>query len=131
MKHQSILSKLTLEQKVALLSGRDIWSTYPFEHAGLPAMFLSDGPHGVRRQVGEGDHLGLNASQPATCFPTAAGVANSWNPALAEQAGQTIGAEAASQQVNVLLGPGLNIKRSPLGGRNFECFSEDPYLGGK
>ena len=127
MKHQSILSKLTLEQKVALLSGRDIWSTYPFEQAGLPAMFLSDGPHGVRRQVGEGDHLGLNASQPATCFPTAAGVANSWNPTLAEQAGQTIGAEAASQQVNVLLGPGLNIKRSPLGGRNFEYYSEDPY----
>lgn len=131
MKHQSILSKLTLEQKVALLSGRDIWSTYPFEQAGLPAMFLSDGPHGVRRQVGEGDHLGLNASQPATCFPTAAGVANSWNPTLAEQAGQTIGEEAASQQVNVLLGPGLNIKRSPLGGRNFEYYSEDPYLAGK
>lgn len=131
MKHQSILNKLSLEQKVALLSGRDIWSTYPFEQAGLPAMFLSDGPHGVRRQMGEGDHLGLNASQPATCFPTAAGVANSWNPALAEEAGQTIGAEAASQQVNVLLGPGLNIKRSPLGGRNFEYYSEDPYLAGK
>ena len=131
MKHQSILDKLTLEQKVALLSGRDVWSTYPFEEAGVPSMFLSDGPHGVRKQLGEGDHLGLNASQPATCFPTAAGLANSWDPALAEEAGRTIGEEAACQQVNVLLGPGLNIKRSPLGGRNFEYYSEDPYLAGK
>ena len=131
MKHQDILDKLTLEQKVALLSGRDIWSTYPMDHAGLPSMVLSDGPHGVRRQLGAADHLGLNASQPSTCFPTAAGLANSWDVDLAYQAGLTIGEEAACLGVNVLLGPGLNIKRSPLGGRNFEYYSEDPYLSGK
>ena len=131
MKHQDILDQLTLEQKVALLSGRDVWSTYPFPQAGVPSMFLSDGPHGVRKQLGEGDHLGLNASQPSTCFPTAAGIANSWDPELATQAGRIIGKEAACLQVNVLLGPGLNIKRSPLGGRNFEYYSEDPYLSGK
>ena len=131
MKHQDILDQLTLEQKVALLSGRDVWSTYPFPQAGVPSMFLSDGPHGVRKQLGEGDHLGLNASQPSTCFPTAAGISNSWDPELATQAGRIIGKEAACLQVNVLLGPGLNIKRSPLGGRNFEYYSEDPYLSGK
>ena len=131
MKHQDILDQLTLEQKVALLSGRDVWSTYPFPQAGVPSMSLSDGPHGVRKQLGEGDHLGLNASQPSTCFPTAAGIANSWDPELATQAGRIIGKEAACLQVNVLLGPGLNIKRSPLGGRNFEYYSEDPYLSGK
>ena len=131
MKHQDILDKLTLEQKIALLSGRDVWSTYPFPKAGVPSMFLSDGPHGVRKQLGEGDHLGINASQPATCFPTAAGIANSWDEELATLCGRTIGEEAACQQVNVLLGPGLNTKRSPLGGRDFEYYSEDPYLGGK
>ena len=131
MKHEDILNKLTLTQKVALLSGRDIWSTYAFPQAGVPSMVLSDGPHGVRRQAGAGDHLGLNPSLPATCFPTAAGLANSWDPALAEEMGAAIGQEAACQGVGTLLGPGLNIKRSPLGGRNFEYFSEDPYLAGK
>ena len=131
MKHEDILKKLTLKQKVALLSGRDIWSTYEFPEAGVPSMVLSDGPHGVRRQAGAGDHLGLNPSLPATCFPTAAGLANSWDPALAEKMGAAIGEEAACQGVGTLLGPGLNIKRSPLGGRNFEYFSEDPYLAGK
>ncbi|MCF2596213.1 glycoside hydrolase family 3 C-terminal domain-containing protein [Pseudoflavonifractor phocaeensis] len=131
MKHQDILQKLTLEQKIALLSGQDVWSTYAFSEAGVPSMVLSDGPHGVRRQAGAGDHLGLNPSLPATCFPTAAGLANSWDPALAEKMGAAIGQEAASQGVGTLLGPGLNIKRSPLGGRNFEYFSEDPYLAGK
>ena len=131
MKHEDILNKLTLTQKVALLSGRDIWSTYAFPQAGVPSMVLSDGPHGVRRQAGAGDHLGLNPSLPATCFPTAAGLANSWDPVLAEEMGAAIGQEAACQGVGTLLGPGLNIKRSPLGGRNFEYFSEDPYLAGK
>lgn len=131
MKHRDILDRLTLEEKVALLSGRDIWSTYPVERVGLPAMYLSDGPHGVRRQLGEGDHLGLNASQPATCFPTAAGLANSWDPGLACEVGKAIGEEAVCQGINVLLGPGLNIKRNPLGGRNFEYYSEDPLLSGR
>ncbi len=131
MKHPELIQALTLKQKVALLSGRDIWSTYPIPQQNIPAMYLSDGPHGVRKQLGASDHLGLNASQPATCFPTAAGVANSWNPDLAQEIGRTIGKEAACQQVNVLLGPGLNTKRNPLGGRSFEYYSEDPYLSGK
>ena len=131
MKHPELIQALTLKQKVALLSGRDIWSTYPIPQQNIPAMYLSDGPHGVRKQLGASDHLGLNASQPATCFPTAAGVANSWNPDLAQEIGRTIGKEAACQQVNVLLGPGLNTKRNPLGGRSFEYYSEDPFLSGK
>ena len=131
MRHEDILKKLTREQKVALLSGQDIWSTYAFPEAGVPSMVLSDGPHGVRRQMGAGDHLGLNESCPATCFPTAAGLANSWDIELAEQMGTVIGAEAASQGVGTLLGPGLNIKRSPLGGRNFEYFWRIPICSGK
>lgn len=94
-------------------------------------MFCSDGPHGIRKQAGEGDHLGLNASLPATCFPTAATVANSWNLGLGKEIGKALGKEAAAQDVHILLGPGLNIKRTPLCGRNFEYFSEDPYLSGK
>jgi len=94
-------------------------------------MFLSDGPHGVRKQASASDHLGLNASIAATCYPTAAAMANSWNTALGERLGERLGEEAASQRVNVLLGPGLNIKRNPLCGRNFEYFSEDPYQAGK
>lgn len=93
--------------------------------------FFSDGPHGVRKQEGEGDHLGLNASVPATCFPTAATIANSWDESLGEEIGKALGEEASALGVDVLLGPGLNIKRSPLCGRNFEYFSEDPYLAGK
>ncbi len=92
---------------------------------------MSDGPHGIRKQEGEGDHLGLNASVPATCFPTAATLANSWDVDLVERVGQGLGAEANSLGVNVILGPGLNIKRSPLCGRNFEYYSEDPYQAGK
>lgn len=98
---------------------------------GYNGMILSDGPPGVRKQAGSGDQLGLNPSLPATCFPTAATIANSWDPALGEEIGEYLGEEAASQGVGVLLGPGLNIKRSPLCGRNFEYFSEDPYLAGK
>ena len=88
-------------------------------------------PHGIRKQEGAGDQLGLNGSVPATCFPTAATIANSWDPALGEEIGRYLGEEAASQDVCVLLGPGMNIKRSPLCGRNFEYFCEDPYLAGK
>ena len=97
----------------------------------MPSLVCSDGPHGIRRQAGAGDHLGLNPSLPATCFPTAATVAGSWDPELAEEIGRALGEEAAVQGVNIVLGPGLNIKRSPLCGRNFEYFSEDPYLSGK
>ena len=131
MKHADILNQMTLEEKCFLLSGKDFWQTRSVERLGIHNMVLSDGPHGVRRQSGSGDQLGLNPSLPATCFPTAATVANSWDPALGEEIGEYLGEEAASQGVGVLLGPGLNIKRSPLCGRNFEYFSEDPYLAGK
>ena len=131
MKHQDVIRNMTLEEKCYLLSGKDFWQTRSIERLGVHSMTLSDGPHGVRKQAGAGDQLGLNPSLPATCFPTAATIANSWDPALGETIGEYLGEEAASQGVGVLLGPGLNIKRSPLCGRNFEYFSEDPYLAGK
>lgn len=131
MKHADVIAKLNLEQKCALLSGDTVFTTRAYQKAGIPAITLSDGPNGVRKQAGAADHLGLNPSVPATCFPTAATVACSWDPALGEQIGQAMGEEAAAQEVAVLLGPGLNTKRSPLCGRNFEYFSEDPYLSGK
>jgi len=126
-----MIENLTLLEKAAMLSGKNIWESRAIPRHGVPSLFMSDGPHGVRKQLGSADHLGINASQKATCFPTAATVANSWDPALAEQIGEALGEEAASLEVDVLLGPGLNIKRSPLCGRNFEYFSEDPYLAGK
>lgn len=125
------IAKLSLEQKAALLQGKTTWETFAFPKQGIPAMFLSDGPHGLRKQEGAGDHLGLNASVPATCFPTAATMANTWDPDLGEELGEALGAEAAAHDVHVVLGPGLNMKRSPLCGRNFEYFAEDPYLAGK
>ncbi len=131
LKHQDIISKLTIRQKADLLTGKDFWSTVAYEEVGLPSAYLSDGPHGIRKQAAKSDHLGLNASIPATCFPTAATMANSWDEALGEEMGEALGEEAAAQHVNVLLGPGLNIKRNPRCGRNFEYFSEDPYLAGK
>ena len=131
MKHQDIIAKLTLEQKCALLSGKNTWQTQSYPKQGVPAIWLSDGPNGLRKQAGAADHLGLNPSEPATCFPTAATIANSWDPELGEQVGKALGEETASYRVNVLLGPGLNTKRSPLCGRSFEYFSEDPYLSGK
>ena len=131
MKYKELIDQMTLEEKCSLLSGKDVWNTRSIERLGIPSIACSDGPTGVRKQMGEGDHLGLNASVPATCLPTAATMANSWNPELSQAVGQLVGKEAACQNVNVLLGPGLNIKRSPLCGRNFEYFSEDPYLAGK
>ena len=131
MKNAEIIAKLNLEQKCALLSGAGTFTTRGYQKAGVPAITLSDGPNGVRKQAGAADHLGLNPSVPATCFPTAATVACSWDPALGEEIGRAMGEEAAAQEVSVLLGPGLNTKRSPLCGRNFEYFSEDPYLSGK
>ena len=131
MKHADIIKQMTLEEKCYLFSGKDFWQTRSLERLGVPNMTRSDGPHGIRKQAGEGDQLGLNPSLPATCYPTAATVANSWDPALGEEIGAHLGAEAASQGVGVVLGPGLNIKRSPFCGRNFEYFSEDPYLAGK
>ncbi len=131
MKHQDLIYKMTLEEKAAFLSGKNVWQTRDFPRLNIPSIFCSDGPHGIRKQAGAGDHLGLNASLPATCFPTAATIANSWDEALGEEIGVALGEEASAQEVNVVLGPGLNMKRSPLCGRNFEYFSEDPYLAGK
>nr|WP_218860998.1 glycoside hydrolase family 3 C-terminal domain-containing protein [Petropleomorpha daqingensis] len=119
---------MTLEEKAALLSGRDFWSTKPVD--GLPAVVLTDGPHGVRRQAGDFDALGIFENLPATCFPPAVAVGSSWDPSVAERIGTAIAVEARALGVHVVLGPGVNIKRSPLCGRNFEYYAEDPLLAG-
>ena len=131
MKHTDIIRKLNLEQKCALLSGETVFTTRALPGKGIPPITLSDGPNGVRKQAGAADHLGLNPSVPATCFPTSSATACSWDEALGEAVGEAMGEEAAAQEVAVLLGPGLNIQRSPLCGRDFEYFSEDPILAGK
>ncbi|MEE8737347.1 MAG: glycoside hydrolase family 3 C-terminal domain-containing protein [Bifidobacterium sp.] len=125
------LEKCSVVEKAAMLSGGSEWDSRGNDRAGIPSFVMSDGPHGVRRQLGAGDHLGIGASQPATCFPTACTVANSWDPALAEEMGGALGSEAHDLGVNVLLGPGLNIQRNPLCGRNFEYYSEDPQVAGR
>ena len=120
------ISDLTLEEKAALTSGLDFWRLKAIERLGIPSIMVTDGPHGLRKQAGESDHLGLNAAVPATCFPPAVGLGASWDPELAARVGAAIGREAAIEDVAVVLGPGVNIKRSVLCGRNFEYFSEDP-----
>lgn len=131
MKNKELIAKLSLAQKAALMSGKNTWETVDYPDLNIPSLFLADGPHGLRKQMGAADHLGLNASVPATSFPTSATIANSWDESLGEAVGAAIGAETANNDVHVLLGPGLNIKRNPLCGRNFEYFSEDPYQSGK
>lgn len=131
MQNKDIIKKMTLKEKAAFLSGKNEWETREITRLSIPSIFCADGPNGVRKQAGAGDHLGLNPSVPATCFPTAAAMANSWDTRLEERVGEALGEEAMEEGVNVLLGPGLNIKRNPLCGRNFEYFSEDPYLSGK
>ncbi|EGO5014787.1 glycosyl hydrolase [Enterococcus faecalis] len=131
MKNRELIDNMTLTEKARIMSGASIWKTVAFPNLDIPALFLSDGPTGLRKQSGSGDHLGLNASIPSTCYPTAATIANSWDLDLAETIGRYLGDEALEQEIDVILGPGLNIKRSPLCGRNFEYFSEDPYLSGK
>lgn len=128
---KSLIAELTIEEKAALLQGSTTWTTKSIDRLGIPSIFLSDGPVGLRKQAGAADHLGLNASVPATCFPTAATMANSWDVSLGIELGEALGREAAANDVQIVLGPGLNIKRSPLCGRNFEYFSEDPYLSGQ
>ncbi|NLU62011.1 beta-glucosidase [Rhodococcus sp. HNM0563] len=124
------LSELTLEEKAGLTSGLNFWFTKPVSRVGIPSIMLTDGPHGVRKQVEGGDHLGLADSVPATCFPPAVAMGCSFDPELLERVGAALGVEARASQVSVLLGPGINIKRSPLCGRNFEYLSEDPLLSG-
>jgi len=122
---------MTLEEKASLLSGANFWNTKAISRLHIPSIILSDGPHGLRRQTGAADHLGLSQSIPATCFPTAAALANSWDEELLSRVGTAIATEAAAVGVSALLGPGLNIVRDPLAGRTFEYFSEDPYVAGK
>jgi beta-glucosidase len=122
------ISDLTIEEKASLTSGADFWRTKAVDRANIPSIMVTDGPHGLRKQAGDTDHLGLAASVPATCFPPAVGLGSSWDPELAERVGVALGVESAIEDVAVLLGPGVNIKRSPLCGRNFEYFSEDPIV---
>ena len=132
LKHGNIIKQMSLEEKALMMSGKNVWQTQDFPQYRIPSMMQSDGPHGMRTQPPEAcDHLGINASIPATCFPTAATLANTWDENLVEEMGKTLATEAVSMGVHVVLGPGLNIKRSPLCGRNFEYYSEDPYHAGK
>jgi beta-glucosidase len=127
----ALLSELSLAEKAALCTGSDFWNSTEIRRDGavlVPAVMLTDGPHGVRKQAEDADHLDLDRSVPATCFPTAAALGSSWDPELVERVGVALGEEARAENVGVLLGPGVNIKRSPLCGRNFEYFSEDPVI---
>jgi len=127
----ALLSELTMEEKASLTSGSSFWYTAPVERLGIPAIMVSDGPHGLRAQPGAGDHVGLGGSLPATCFPTASAIASAWNPDLLRRIGEALAQEARACNLSVILGPGINMKRSPLCGRNFEYFSEDPHLAGE
>lgn len=131
MNIEQILEKMTIEEKIALCSGADFWHTKEMKQYGIPAMMMSDGPHGLRKQEDTSDMLGIHESVAATSFPTAAASACSWDVELLKKMGEAIAREAIANDVNVILGPGANIKRNPLCGRNFEYFSEDPYLTGK
>ena len=126
-----LLARLTLEEKASLLDGSDRWHTEPVGRLGIPAIMLADGPHGLRKQTPEAARLDQRGSYPATCFPTAAALASTWDPALLREVGEALGTEARAQGVGVVLGPGVNIKRSPLCGRNFEYVAEDPFLAGE
>ena len=118
---------MTLEEKAGLCSGADFWHLKGVERLGIPGVMVSDGPHGLRKQDQEADHLGINDSIKAVCFPAACATAASFDEALLERMGRALGEECRAEDVSVLLGPAVNIKRSPLCGRNFEYFSEDPY----
>ena len=131
MNIEEIMKELTLEEKAGLCSGADFWHTKAVERLGIPRAMMCDGPHGLRKQKGEGDHLGIKESIEAVCFPTASALASSYDIDLLNSLGETLGEECQAEDVAMLLGPGLNIKRSPLCGRNFEYFSEDPYLAGQ
>ena len=130
-KIDEIISSMNLEDKIALCSGGTFWETKKFEKYGIPSIFMCDGPHGLRKQENKADMLGINKSREATCFPSEVTTANSFDENLLQEIGDAIGKEAKDQDVAIVLGPGANIKRNPLCGRNFEYFSEDPYLSGK
>ncbi len=126
-----LVSQMTLEEKAGLCSGKDTWHVKSMERLGLSSIMMADGPHGLRKQVEMGDNLGIGRSLPAVCFPTASALACSFDKELAYEVGRALGEECKKEQVSVLLGPGVNQKRSPLCGRNFEYFSEDPILSGE
>ena len=126
-----LVSKMTLQERASLMSGSSFWHLQPIERLGLDAIMVADGPHGLRKADMAVDQAGLNASVPATCFPTAVTLASSWDIDLLQEVGAAIGRECQAEDVAVLLGPGVNIKRNPLCGRNFEYYSEDPFLSGK
>ena len=128
--HQK-LEQLTLEEKAQLCSGRDFWHTQDIPRLEIPSVMMCDGPNGLRKQKGEGDHLGINESIETVCYPTASAVASSFDTELFNELGEVLGEECQAENVGMLLGPGINMKRSPLCGRNFEYLSEDPYLAGK
>lgn len=131
MKYRKIIDNMTLEEKASLCVGKDYWHSKNIERLGIPEITMSDGPHGLRVQKAKADNLGINESEVSTCFPASSTLANSWNKELAYKLGKTLGEEASYEGVDIVLGPAINIKRSPLCGRNFEYFSEDPYLTGK
>lgn len=131
MSIKEIIAKMTLEEKASLCSGQDFWTLKGIERLGLGSIMVTDGPHGVRKQAGDSDHLGLNVSVPSTCFPTACTTSSSFDRSLMHDIGVALGEECLQENVSVLLGPGANIKRSPLCGRNFEYMSEDPYVTGE
>lgn len=128
---KELISKMTLEEKASLCSGFDFWHTKGIERLGIPSIMMTDGPHGLRKQSGRGDIAELDESVPATCFPTASALAATWNRQLIFRVGEALGEECRQEKVAVILGPGANIKRTPLCGRNFEYFSEDPFLSGE
>lgn len=128
---RKLISEMTLEEKASLCSGKDFWHTQNIDRLNIPSVMLADGPHGLRKQEGEADHVGINESVPAACFPTASALGSSWSTDLLKEIGETLAETCLEEQVGVLLGPGINIKRSPLCGRNFEYFSEDPVLSGE
>ena len=127
----ALLAALSVPQKAALCLGSDFWHTAPVSEQGIEAVMMSDGPHGLRKQTERAADAGLRASEAATCFPTASALGCSWDTDLAREVGAALGAEARAQNIAAVLGPGVNIKRHPLCGRNFEYFSEDPYLSGR
>ena len=127
---KALVSQMTLEEKCSLLSGSDFWHTQPIERLNIPAVMVSDGPHGLRKQDQGADHLGMNESIKAVCMPAACATSASFDKDLIYKMGESIGNSAQHEEVSVVLGPAVNIKRSPLCGRNFEYFSEDPYLAG-
>lgn len=128
---KQLIAQMTLEEKAGICSGADFWNTKGVERLGIAQSLVSDGPHGLRKQDSEGDHLGLNESIKAVCFPAGCATASSFDRQLIREMGETLGKECQAEQISVMLGPAMNIKRSPLCGRNFEYLSEDPFLAGE